>query len=306
MDPVIEINDMSCRFGKVEAVKQLSLAVPSGAIYAFLGANGAGKTTTIKTLLNLLQPTSGSARVLGIDSTWLGPTELAKIGYVSENQQLPERLTVKQLIAYCKALYPTWDDDLCKRLEERFALPNDRPIQTFSRGMKTKAALLVSLAYRPELLFMDEPFTGLDPLVRDEVVQGMLELSEQENWTAFISSHDIGEVERLADYVGMIDYGSLTLSESSDNLRTRFRRVDAIFNEAPPPALFKDLHLLEMSGASVRWIESDFTNDDALGARIRLQMPDCKAWNASPLPLRDIFVSLTRARRAAPPLPVAL
>jgi ABC-2 type transport system ATP-binding protein len=168
--------------------------------------------------------------------------------------------------------------------------------------MKTKAALLVSLAYRPELLLMDEPFAGLDPLVRDDLVQGMLELSEQENWTVFISSHDIDEVERLVDHVGMIDNGVLTLSESSDSLRTRFRRVDAIFAEDSPPSpdLFRDVICVEVSGVSARWTEHNYTDEDRLGAWIRSRMPGCKAWSSSPLTLRDIFVALTRAQRASP------
>jgi ABC-2 type transport system ATP-binding protein len=305
MNPAIEIQDLSCRFGKVDAVRNLTLEVPAGSVYAFLGTNGAGKTTTIKTLLNLIQPSSGTARILGVDSTRLGPPELARIGYVSENQKLPERLTVQQLIDYCRALYATWDVDLCRRLIERFALPMHRDIRGFSRGMKTKAALLVSLAYRPELLLMDEPFAGLDPLVRDDLVQGMLELSEQENWTVFISSHDIDEVERLASHIGMIDNGVLTFSESSDQLRTRFRRVDAIFADGSPPPLeaFKDTLSSEVSGLAARWIEKDFTNDEELAARLQTRLPHCKAWSSSPLPLRDIFVALARAQRATPTPP---
>jgi ABC-2 type transport system ATP-binding protein len=306
MNPIIEIQEMSCHFGKVQAVQNLTLAVPAGSIYAFLGTNGAGKTTTIKTLLNLIKPDSGSARVLGVDSTLLGPRELAQIGYVSENQELPERLTVKQLIAYCRALYPTWDESLCSRLTEKFALPADRPMKGFSRGMKIKAALLVSLAYRPQLLLLDEPFSGLDPLVRDDLIQGMLELSEQENWTVFISSHDIEEVERLADHVGIIDNGVLTLSETSENLRTRFRRVDAILKEgtAASPALFKEGLLPEVSGSTIRWVEPHYVNDDELGSRIKTWLPDCRAWTSTPLTLREIFISLTRAQRAASPLPL--
>lgn len=293
---------MSCRFGRVDAVRNLTLEVPAGSVYAFLGTNGAGKTTTIKTLLNLIQPTSGTARILGVDSTRIGPPELARIGYVSENQRLPERLTVQQMIAYCRALYANWDDTLCQRLVDRFALPMDRPIRGFSRGMKTKASLLVSLAYRPELLLMDEPFAGLDPLVRDDLVQGMLELSEQENWTVFISSHDIDEVERLTDHVGMIDNGTLTLSESSDHLRTRFRRVDAIFDGLPPsPDWFHDVLSSEISGMAARWIEKDYTDDEELGARIKSRLPQCKAWSSNALPLRDIFIALTRAQRSTPP-----
>jgi len=303
MNPVIEIQNLSCRFGKVEAVRNLTLETPPGSIYAFLGTNGAGKTTTIKTLLNLIQPSSGTARILGVDSTRLGTLELARIGYVSENQRLPERLTVQQMINYCRALYATWDDALCRRLVERFALPMNRPIWGFSRGMKTKAAVLISLAYRPELLLMDEPFAGLDPLVRDDLVQGMLELSEQENWTVFISSHDIDEVERLADHVGMIDNGVLTLSESSDSLRTRFRRVDAIFADGSPPTaeMFRDALSFEISGMTARWIERTYSNEEKLGARIESQMPNCKAWSSSALDLRDIFIALTRAQRTTPP-----
>jgi ABC-2 type transport system ATP-binding protein len=302
MNPVIETHEMSCRFDKVQAVRNLTLEVPAGSVYAFLGANGAGKTTTIKTLLNLNQPTAGTARVLGVDSTRLGPAELARIGYVSENQHLPERLTVQQMISYCRALYANWDESLCRRLVERFELPMNRRMRDFSRGMKTKAALLVSLAYRPELLLMDEPFAGLDPLVRDDLVHGMLELSEQENWTVFISSHDIDEVERLTDHVGMIDNGVLTLSESAESLRTRFRRVDAILADGvtPTPDMFKDVLSSEVSGAAARWIEQDYTNEEELGARIQTQRPKCKAWSSSPLPLRDIFIALMRAQRATP------
>ena len=177
MDTAIQIQAMSCRFGAIEAVRNLTLEVPTGSIYAFLGTNGAGKTTTIKALLNLIRPSAGSARVLGVDSARLSPRELARIAYVSENQSLPERLTVQQLVSYCAALYPTWDEALCRHLTGKFALPPNQPLQTFSRGMKIKAALLVSLAYRPELLLMDEPFGGLDPLMRDDLIQGLLELS---------------------------------------------------------------------------------------------------------------------------------
>jgi ABC-2 type transport system ATP-binding protein len=300
MDTAIQIQAMSCRFGALEAVRKLTLEVPTGSIYAFLGTNGAGKTTTIKALLNLIQPSAGSARVLGVDSARLSPRELARIAYVSENQLLPERLTVQQLVSYCAALYPTWDEALCRHMAGKFALPPNQPLNTFSRGMKIKAALLVSLAYRPELLLLDEPFGGLDPLMRDDLIQGLLELSGQENWTVFISSHDIDEVERLADYVGVIDSGVLALSEPAENLRTRYRRVDAILEQGAvaPPALLEKGILLEASGSTMRWIESHYISDEELESRIRAWLPDCRAWTATPLTLREIFIALTRARRA--------
>src|SRR3954471_10963506 len=213
MNPVISTQGLTRHFGKVPAVDGLTLSVPSGSIYALLGPNGARKSTTIKMMMNILEPTAGSASVMGIDSTRLSPREFGQIGYVSENQQLPEWMTVEQLIAFCRPMYPTWDTAVCKKLLQEFALPLDRKLKHLSRGMKMKAALLTSLAYRPRLLVLDEPFTGLDPLVRDEVIRGALEVSQQEEWTIFISSHDINEVEQLADWVGVIDAGRLNPAE---------------------------------------------------------------------------------------------
>lgn len=303
MNPIIEIDQMSCSFGRVEAVKNLTLQVTQGSIYAFLGTNGAGKTTTIKTLLNLITPTKGSTRVLGVDSVKLTPGELAQIGYVSENQLLPERLTVRELIEYCQSIYSAWDDGFCQKLLKQLDLPQDRPIKDFSRGMKIKTSLLVSLAYRPRLLILDEPFTGLDPLVRDELISSILELFEQENWTIFISSHDIDEVDRLADYVGIIDNGRLSLSEPLEELKGRFRRVDVILSEpsVPPPILPPSCIMPELSGLSIRWIESQFKGDAEAISQIKTLFPKSTAQALTLLSLREIFVGLTRSNRATQP-----
>ncbi|HEY8965786.1 MAG TPA: ABC transporter ATP-binding protein [Candidatus Methylacidiphilales bacterium] len=210
MAAVIETEGLNCRFRGVHAVRDLTLSVPEGSTYAFLGTNGAGKTTTIKALLNLVEPAAGRAALFGVPSAKLGPEELAKIGYVSENQKLPEGLTVKELAAYGKALYPTWDDAFCAELVARLGLPLDRKLKGFSRGMKMKAALL-----------LDEPFAGLDPLVREEFIEALRDLSKGEGWTVFLSSHDMDEVERLADWIGVIDSGRLVASESRADLLAR-------------------------------------------------------------------------------------
>src|SRR3954462_14577290 len=210
---IIETQNLTRRFGRMEAVQDLNLAVPTGSVFALLGPNGAGKTTTIKMLVNLLRPTSGEATVLGVDSRRLGERELAQLGYVSENQQLPLWMTVRQLLDYCRPFYPTWDAALEKTLLAQFELPTDRKLKQLSRGMLMKAALLSSLAYRPKLLVLDEPFSGLDPLVRDEFIRGVLEVSDAGEWTVLVSSHDIEEVERLADHVGLLEDGRLRLSE---------------------------------------------------------------------------------------------
>jgi len=152
--------------------------------------------------------------VLGTDARRLGPRELARIGYVSENQRLPEWMTPSQLIAYVKPLYPTWDDALCGKLRQDLALTTETPLLSLSRGTRMKVALLISLAYRPELIVLDEPFTGLDPLVRDELIRALLELTGEHHWTTLISSHDIDEVERLADSIAFIDNGRILFTES--------------------------------------------------------------------------------------------
>ena len=226
MSSAIETQNLFHRYGRTEAVHDLTLTVPTGSIFALLGPNGAGKTTTIKVLMNLLAPTSGSARILGTDSRKLRERDRARIGYVSENQQLPLWMTVRQLLDYCRPFYPTWDRDLEKKLLTRFALPPDRKLKHLSRGMLMKASLLSSLAYRPKLLVLDEPFSGLDPLVRDEFIHGVLETSAAGEWTVLVSSHDIAEIEQLADHVAILDAGRLKLSEPTESLQSRFRRIE--------------------------------------------------------------------------------
>lgn len=299
MNHIIETKNLTRRYGKTEALHGLTLSIPEGSVYALLGPNGAGKTTTIHTLLNILQPTSGSARVLGIESTALGPEQLAQIGYVSENQNLPESMTVAAFLDWCRPMYPTWDQEFCKELLKRFELPPDRRLKNLSRGMKMKAALLASIAYRPRLLILDEPFSGLDPLMRDEFIQGVLELSEQEHWTVLISSHDIDEVERLADWVGILNSGKLYLSESSESLQQRFRKVEfqiASDLQKLPSSLPKDWLIPETAGRFVRFVTGDYHSAET-ALIIRRLFPDASGINASPMPLREIFVTLARAFR---------
>ena len=149
----------------------LNLAVPEGSLYGLLGPNGAGKTTTIKILMNIIGASGGRAEALGVDSRRLGPKSFAQIGYVSENQEMPEWMTVEYFLAYLRPFYPAWDVAREKELLRQFELPLDRKLKHLSRGMRMKAALASSLAYRPKLIVLDEPFTGLDPLVRDEFIR---------------------------------------------------------------------------------------------------------------------------------------
>jgi ABC-2 type transport system ATP-binding protein len=192
----IRCENLSKTFRNVEALAGLNLEIPAGAIYGLVGPNGAGKSTGIKTLMNILTPTGGRAEVLGCDSRRLGAHEFTRIGYVSENQQLPDWMTVGYFMSYLKPFYPAWDDTRAAELLRQFDLPTDRKLKQLSRGMRMKAALASSLAYRSTLLVMDEPFSGLDPVMRDDLIQGILDSADET--TILVSSHDLAEIENLA------------------------------------------------------------------------------------------------------------
>lgn len=296
---MITIENLQKRFLRVEAVAGLTLEVPTGQVTAFLGPNGAGKSTTIKCLLNLHRPDRGRATVLGVDSRKLGPREFTQIGYVSENMELPLWMTVKQFLDYCRPLYPQWDCAFEAQLLKQFDLPPKSKLKDLSRGMRMKAALLSSLAYRPKLVVLDEPFSGLDPLVRDEFIRGLLELTEQEGWTVFVSSHDIEEVQRLADRVAIINRGKLALDETSDSLQGRFRAVETVLPDGahPPAQLPPDWLHVEEAGRTLRFTASRFQNEEALASVLREAIPGTSRPEIRPMSLREIFVALARAYR---------
>lgn len=289
----IETTDLSRRFWRTTAVDRVTLTVPQGTVNVLIGANGAGKTTLLKLLLNLIAPSSGEARVLGAPSHRLGPDQLRRIGYVSENLRQPEGLTVAGLMAYWRPLYPSWDRALEARLLQQFDLPSKRKLSQLSRGMAMKAALVSALAYRPELLIFDEPFSGLDPLTRDQVVEGMLDLVSQEGCTVLVSSHEIAEVETLADRLLWLDRGKLKLAEDADSLRARFRSVELFGSAASSPP--SHAWQVRREGGHTRYIDPAFdptvTPADA---------------TVTPLSLREIFVALLREQRNSPSLSKAL
>jgi ABC-2 type transport system ATP-binding protein len=298
MEPALTTSNLTCRYGRTEAVRDLTLDVAAGTIFALLGPNGAGKTTTVRTLVNIVRPSSGRATVLGVDSTRVGPRELASIGYVSENQRLPSWMTVDDLLAYCRPFYPAWDEALSRKLVADFDLPVDVKIGRLSRGMRIKAALVSSLAYRPRLLILDEPFSGLDPVVRDDLVHGVLELAGQEEWTVFISSHDLDEVERLVDTVGFIDAGHLVLAEPFENLHARFRRIEVTTNAAAEPADLPESWIVrQRSGRVVRFVDTHYQKDET--ERRATAAFSAEHVDTYPMALRDIFVAMVRERRKA-------
>lgn len=302
---MIHIQDLWKKFGRFQALRGLTFDVPEGSAFAMIGANGAGKTTTIKVLMNILEPTRGSTTILGVDSRQLSPRELAQIGYVSENQDMPTRLTVGEYLAYLRRFYPAWDRDLEASILRQLRLPLDRKIGHLSHGMRMKMALACALAYRPKLLILDEPFSGLDPLVRDEFMEGLL--NQAGEMTILISSHELAEIDGVATHVAFLDEGRLLFRESMSDLMGRFREVHVVLeSEAAQPAAAQSVAQSKLSGADwmqVRTVGNTVTFVDPhfdqryLHEKIRSRLPGVRGIEAQPMALRTIFTTLARAAR---------
>jgi len=232
--PMIQTTYLSKSFGSVEAVRGVNLSVRPHQITAFLGLNGAGKSTTIKMLLGMIEPSSGEGKVLG--KRIADPTESVelrrKIAYVSENKRLYDYMTVEQIIRFTRSFYTDWRPDIEQQLLRSYELPLKRSIKSLSKGMRTKVALLLALARRPELLILDEPSEGLDPIGIEQMLESLVAQCG-EGTTVFFSSHQIPEVERIADNVCMIHRGLLVLDASFDDMRQSYRQIDLTFPSLP-------------------------------------------------------------------------
>jgi ABC-type multidrug transport system ATPase subunit len=295
-EAMIEIHELSKNYKNHGALKNLSLSVPDGSAFLVVGANGAGKTTMIKIIMNLLRATSGTAEILGVDSRRLSPREFAQIGYVSENQELPGKLSVAQYLAYLRPFYPTWDKLLEAETLRQFRLPGERRIHELSHGMRVKFALTCALSYRPRLLVLDEPFSGLDPLVRDEFMEGLAANSQDK--TILMSSHELGETEAFGTDLAFIDDGRLVFQESMDLLTGRMQEIKVVLNGPaciPSPAP-EDWIDLKQSGNVLTFVHTQFVERE-LHAQLQAIVKGVQRVEVSPMPLRTIFTSLSRVTR---------
>jgi len=293
---MIRITDLHKKFGRFEALRGLNFEVPVGSAFALIGANGAGKTTTIKVLMNILEPSRGNVEVLGVDSRKLAPRELAQIGYVSENQEMPSRLTVAEYIAYLRPFYATWDRELEQTISKQLRLPLDRRIGDLSHGMRMKMALLCALPYRPKLLVLDEPFSGLDPLVRDEFIEELL--NQAGEMTVLLSSHELGEIDGVATHVAFLDEGKLLFQESMGELMGRFREVHVTLEHeaAPPTPTQKEWLQVRAMGNVLTFVDTRF-DPKTLSEQIRSQIAGVKETAWQPMALRNVFTTLAREAR---------
>ena len=286
------------RYGGVEALAGLTLDVPAGSVFALIGPNGAGKTTAIKVLMNLLQATAGRAEILGVDSRKLGPEQLAQIGYVSENRRLPDWMRAGYFFSYCKEFYPGWRDEDLAGLIRLYELPLDRPLKAMSRGMRVKAAMAAALSFRPRLLILDEPFGGPDVLVREQVIESILERVPES--TVFLASHDLAEIESFATHVAYLNEGRLQFVEEMGALSGRFREIEVVLeNPGELPAdLPPDWLNPERTPLVVRFIHSRYEPERS-EAEIQRVLPDIREIAVRSLSLRAIFVALAKSAKSA-------
>jgi ABC-2 type transport system ATP-binding protein len=229
--PVIQIDQLTRRFGAKIALNTVSLWLTCGGVYGLVGANGAGKTTLIKHILGLLQAESGSVRIFGLDPVADPVGVLSRIGYLSEENDLPGWMRVDELMRYLRAFHPKWDDAFAEELRQSFALDPAAQIKNLSKGQKSRAGLLVALAYRPELLVLDEPSSGLDPIVRRDILGAVIRTIADEGRTVLFSSHLLDEVEQVADHVTMIREGTIVMSAPLDEIKASHpgQSLDDIF-----------------------------------------------------------------------------
>jgi ABC-2 type transport system ATP-binding protein len=218
-DAIVSLVDVTRRFGNKAALDDVSFAMRRGAVYGLVGANGAGKTTLIRHILGLLKAQRGTVRVFGLDPVADPVGVLGRIGYLSEENDLPGWMRVDELVRYSRAFYPNWDDTYCRELMSAFALDGAAKIKTLSKGQKARAGLLVALAHKPELLVLDEPSSGLDPIVRRDILGAVLRTIAHEGRTVLFSSHLLDEVEEVADHVTMIAAGRILLSAPLEEIK---------------------------------------------------------------------------------------
>jgi ABC-2 type transport system ATP-binding protein len=249
---VVDVTNLSRLYGEKTALDGVSFRAGAGQVYGLVGSNGAGKTTLLKHLLGLLRATSGSVRVFGRDPVVDPVGVLSRVGYLSEDRELPEWMRVEELMRYTQAFHPTWDASYARELLETFALDPAKKIKNLSKGMRAQAGLIAAVAYRPELLILDEPSSGLDAVVRRDILDAIVRAVADDGRTVIFSSHLLDEVERMSDHVTMMQQGRVTLSGVLDDVRRDYQRsrVHFVDHFDQPPVLDT---ALAMEGGGRSW-----------------------------------------------------
>ncbi len=299
----VEVQQLCYRYArKTEALHEISLDVPRGAIYGLIGPNGAGKSTLLQCCAGLRYAGSGSVRVFGADTRKRSPIVAGVMTYMAEAVKLPARMTLAQLEAYIAPLHAKWDGALAASLRERFALDPARKVGTLSRGEHMKAALLCALAPHPTLLLMDEPFTGMDVMVKDDLVRGLLASATDTGTTIMVASHDLTELETVIDHLGIISNAKMVVSASMESLRARFRRVHV---QAPSEVLVTAGHDtgwlgIEQAGRRLSFM-ADASRTSLVPEAMQLRFPGAEVEFSEPT-LRELLTTLAGRAGARSPL----
>ena len=295
--PVIEIRNLSRRFGSADALSDVTLSIPRGVVFGLVGTNGAGKTTLIRHAMGLLRPQKGSVSVFGLDPTANPTGVLSRIGYLSELNELPEWMQVDELIRFTRSFYPNWDESYAQSLRQSFELDPHKQVKSLSKGQRARLGLVLALAHRAELLVLDEPSSGLDPLVRRDILRAIIKTIAQEGRTVLFSSHLLDEVERVADHVAIIDAGRIVQNETLESLKSRFHRLVLRFGSAPaaPPHLDG---FFNWQGGDRHW--SVYFRGDADEAQRLTSGFDAQLLERTEPSLNDIFMALVGSRAARP------
>jgi len=296
VNSAIELSGVGWKAGKGFALQDLSLRVPTGSIYGFLGPNGSGKTTTIRMFMGMMKPDQGEIRVLGLDVPRDMPRILARVGYVPERPHVYPALTVGEQVKYHASFFKKWDQGWAKELMDRLLLDPDRKIARMSKGETGKLLLLLALSQRPELLVLDEPTDGLDPVVRRDVLTAVLDYVGETSATVLISSHLVHELERICDWVGVLDDGRLVAEMPMQTFKNGIKRIKvAAAPAAPPDAPFTILSREQVNGigSGETWIVRGWEDPmrayfDAAGIALR---------DVVDLDLEEGFVELLRSSR---------
>jgi len=295
-DYVIEIDGVTRQFGAKRALDNVSLVVPRGVVFGLVGANGAGKTTLIRHVLGLLKAQRGSVRVFGLDPVKDPVSVLSRVGYLSEEGDLPGWMRVDELMRYMRAFYSTWDEDYAQDLRKQFALDPAAKVKTLSKGQKARAGLLVALAYRPELLLLDEPSSGLDPIVRRDILGAIVRTIADEGRTVLFSSHLLDEVERISDRVAMLKGGHILFTGELDEIKQTHHRLTLRFgqNLTQPPAFNG---ILDCQGRGSEWSAVAFGRLDEL--MVAASSVGAEVVEHKILSLDDIFLARVGAPTAS-------
>jgi ABC-2 type transport system ATP-binding protein len=294
-DFIIETSQLCKSFKDKPALRGLDLRVPVGSIFGFLGRNGAGKTTTIKTLMGLLRSDSGSAHVFGtpVADADRSVEIRRRIGFVTEDKELYPYMTVEQLIRFTRPFFPKWRGDLERRYLQMFELPPKRKIPDLSKGMRSKLMLLLAISRGSDLLILDEPTDGLDPAATEDVLRELVAIAASSGTTMFFSSHQLAEVERIADHIGIIDQGRMIVTGSLDDMKVRYQRLQVVVaNSADLPARWPDgVESVRQEGRVVSILASH--NVDAIVEQAR-SIPGAVV-ERFPVTLKEIFLEHVRS-----------